>query len=239
MKIGGLQKFTLIDYPAKIAATIFTVGCDFRCPFCHNPELVLPEEIKKNSQISEKELFAFLEERRGFLEGICIGGGEPCINEDLPQFCEKIKKMGYLVKLDTNGSRPEMLEILIDKSLVDYVAMDIKAPKEKYQKAAGKKIDIRNIEESIKILKEAKIDSEFRTTVVPNLLKKEDFLEIGQWLKRGKKYFLQQFRPGEIYGERKRTIDSSFSKIKPYSEETLNKFCSILKPYFKICQVRV
>ena len=145
MKIGGLQKFTLIDYPAKIAATIFTVGCDFRCPFCHNPELVLPEEIKKNSQISEKELFAFLEERRGFLEGICIGGGEPCINEDLPQFCEKIKKMGYLVKLDTNGSRPEMLEILIDKSLVDYVAMDIKAPKEKYQKAAGKKIDIRKI----------------------------------------------------------------------------------------------
>ncbi|MDP2864048.1 MAG: anaerobic ribonucleoside-triphosphate reductase activating protein, partial [bacterium] len=118
MKIGGLQKLTLIDFPGRLAATVFLVGCNFRCPFCYSSELVLPEKIKKQPRISEKELFDFLKERKGLLEAVTICGGEPCINKDLPQFCEKIKKLGYLVKLDTNGSNPRMLKNLIDKKLI-------------------------------------------------------------------------------------------------------------------------
>jgi pyruvate formate lyase activating enzyme len=122
MKIAGLQKLTLIDYPQTLACTVFLVGCNFRCPFCYNSELVLPEKINKNSQISEKEFFNFLKERKGYLEGVCIGGGEPTTLTDLPEFAKRIKKLGYKVKIDTNGSNPQMLENLIEKNLVDYIA---------------------------------------------------------------------------------------------------------------------
>ena len=134
MIIGGLQKHTLIDYPGKIAATIFTSGCNFRCPFCHNPELVLPEEISKSKELPLQEVFSFLKERKGFLDGVVICGGEPTIHNDLYDFCSEIKRIGFLIKLDTNGHNPEMLEKLIDKELIDYIAMDIKAHKEKYDK---------------------------------------------------------------------------------------------------------
>ena len=139
MIIGGVQKLSLIDYPQKLAATIFLVGCNFRCPFCYNPELVLPEKIKEHSFFSQKEVLSFLKERKGLLEGVCLGGGEPTIHQDLPKFCQKIKKMGYLIKLDTNGSNPEMLKELIEKNLIDYLAIDVKAPKEKYLKVIGQK----------------------------------------------------------------------------------------------------
>ena len=152
MIIGGLQKLTLIDYPGKIAATVFFIGCDFRCPFCYSPELVLPEKIKKQPRISEKEFFEFLKEKKGLLEGIVLCGGEPTINSDLPKFIKKIKKNGYAVKLDTNGSFPEMLRYLIDKKLIDYVALDIKAPREKYEKVTGGRANVKYIERTVSFL---------------------------------------------------------------------------------------
>src|SRR3989344_4958290 len=154
MLIGGLQKLTLIDFPGKVACTVFLSGCNFRCPFCYSPELVLPGQIKNRPGISEKEFFDFLKERKNLLEGIVICGGEPTSDKKLPVFLKKIKKMGFFVKLDTNGSNPEMLKKLIDKKLIDYVAMDIKGPKGKYSQIAGTKIDIEKIQKSINILKE-------------------------------------------------------------------------------------
>ena len=231
MQIGGLQKITLIDYPGRIAATVFLIGCDFKCPWCYSSELVLPEKIKKQPRISQKEFFKFLKERKELLEGATICGGEPSINKDLPQFCKKIKKAGYLVKLDTNGSNPKMLKKLIDEKLIDYVAMDIKLPREKYQKILGRKIKIEDIEKSVKILKEGKVDYEFRTTVVPTILTKEDILKIAKWISGAKRYYLQNFRP-------EKTIDPKFEKIKPYPQEYLLKIQKAISPFFEVCQVR-
>jgi len=231
MQIGGLQKITLIDYPGCIAATVFLIGCDFKCPWCYSSELVLPEKIKKQPRISQKEFFKFLKERKELLEGATICGGEPSINKDLPQFCKKIKKAGYLVKLDTNGSTPKMLKKLIDEKLIDYVAMDIKLPREKYQKILGRKIKIEDIEKSVKILKEGKVDYEFRTTVVPTILTKEDILKIAKWISGAKRYYLQNFRP-------EKTIDPKFEKIKPYPQEYLLEIQKAISPFFEVCQVR-
>ena len=231
MQIGGLQKTTLIDYPGRIAATVFLCGCNFYCGFCYNSEIVLPQKIKNQLKISEKDFFSFLKERRNLLEGIVLSGGEPCINPDLPDFIKKIKKLGYLVKLDTNGSNPKMLRDLINKKLIDYAAMDVKVPKERYPEIYGKKIKIKNIEESIKILKEEKIDSEFRTTIVPTIHQKEDILKIARWIKPAKKYYLQNFRP-------EKTIDPKFEKLKPYPEDYLLEIQKAVSPFFEVCQVR-
>ena len=229
--IGGLQKTTLVDYPGQVAATVFLTGCNFRCPFCYSSELVLPEKIKKQPKISEKELFDFLGGRRGLLEGIVICGGEPTCNEDLPEFIKKIKEMGFLVKLDTNGSNPRMLKNLVDERLVDYVAMDIKAPKRKYQEVAGVKINIKDIEESIRILKEGTVDYEFRTTVVPTLHSREDIIEIAKWIGSAKRFFLQNFRP-------EKTINPRFEKVKPYSKEFLEELRKEISSSFETCQIR-
>ncbi len=231
MEIGGLQKLTLIDYPGRLAATVFIIGCDFRCPFCYSPELCLPENIKTQPRILDNDFFDFLKERPGLLAGGGSGGGEPTIHQKLPDFCKKIKKLEYLIKLDTNGSNPEMLKKLINKKLIDYVAMDIKAPKAKYSEAAGVKVNIKKIEESIDILKEGKIDYEFRSTVVPTILEKEDILKIAQWIGPAKKYYLQNFRS-------KKTINPKFEKIKPYPREYLLEIQKVISPFFEICQVR-
>ena len=241
MEIGGLQKLTLIDYPQKLACTIFTIGCNFRCPFCYSSEIVLPEKSRNQPRIPEKELFKFLKGKKGLLEGVVICGGEPTINKGLPNFIKKIKKLGFLVKLDTNGSNPKMLKDLIGKNLVDYVAMDIKAQREKYNKLTKKKVNINNIEKSIKILKEGKVDFELRTTIVPNLLKKKDIIDIARWISpqtfthqgvgKSGKYFLQNFRA-------EKTIDPKFEKIRPYSYEYLVEIKEAVAPFFEICQVR-
>tara|TARA_Y100000310_G_C20630330_1_gene788286 strand:+ start:302 stop:955 length:654 start_codon:yes stop_codon:yes gene_type:complete len=207
MKLGGLQKQTLIDYPGKVACTVFTIGCNFRCPFCYNADLVL--EI--GPEHSEKEFFDFLKERKEFLDGVVICGGEPTIHKDLPEFCKKIKELGFLVSLDTNGSNPEMLKELIDSKLVDTVSMDIKAPKSKYAEVAGAKVDLDKIERSIAILRASNIDYEFRTTVVPTLLAKEDCVEISKWV--GKNYRVQNFSVQE------NLIDQKLKQIKPFSKE--------------------
>jgi len=231
MKIAGIQKLTLIDFPGKLACTVFLMGCNFRCPWCYNPELVLPQKIKKQSYIPEKEFFNFLKERKGFLEGVVLCGGEPTINKKLSQFCKKIKNFGFLVKIDTNGSNPKVLKNLIDKQLIDYVAMDVKAPKEKYNELTGVKVNIKKIQKSINILKESKINYEFRTTLVPKLLSKEDILKIAKWIGPARRYVLQNFLP-------KRTIDSKFEKIKPFSLEYLLKIQKLISPFFENCQIR-
>ena len=247
MKLGGLQKTTLIDYPGKVACTVFLIGCNFRCPFCYSGELVLPEKIKKQPKISEKEFFDFLEERKGLLEGVVICGGEPTIHQDLPEFCKKIKDFGYLVKLDTNGSNPEMLEKLIDAKLIDYTAMDIKAPKQKYEFYSGVKIDIKKIEKSVDILKKGKVNYEFRTTVAPGL-SKLDFLEIANWIGdpstrastelsrmssgQATNYFLQEFN------NQKPVINPKILKLPVLGTEEIEKIIEEIKPKFQTCKLR-
>lgn len=195
MLIGGLNKTTLLDYPGHVAATIFTGGCNFRCPFCHNAGLVL---TPSSAEIySEEDVFSFLKKRKNILQGVCITGGEPTLSADLPAFIEKIKETGYKVKLDTNGYRPEVLQNLLTEGLLDYVAMDIKNSPKKYVYTAGVELDFGKIRESIELLKTSGIDYEFRTTVVKELHNTDDFLQIAKWIKGCSKYFLQQFVENE------------------------------------------
>jgi len=231
MQIGGLQKITLIDFPGRLAATVFLTGCNFRCSFCYASELVLSEKIKDQPKISQTELFRFLKEREKLIEGVVLCGGEPTASKDLSSLIKKIKKMGFLVKLDTNGSDPKTLKKLIDEKLVDYVAMDLKAPKEKYNKVIGAKVDVKDIQKSIDILKEGKVDYEFRSTIVPTLHTKEDVLEMARWINGAKRYYLQNFRP-------EKTIDPKFEKIKPYPQEFLLEIQKLIVPFFEVCQVR-
>ena len=196
MLLVGLNKTTLLDYPGRVAATIFTGGCNFRCPFCHNGDLVLRPSAQNT--YSEEEVLSFLRKRKNVLKGVCISGGEPTLQEDLPDFIRKIKKIGYDVKLDTNGYRPEVLEHFLQDGLVDYVAMDIKNCKEKYGRTVG--VDgfaLRNIEESVNILLRADIPYEFRTTVVKELHGFEDIVKISEWIAGCQRYFLQQYRESE------------------------------------------
>ena len=191
MIISGLQKLTLLDYPTKIACTVFTSGCNFRCPFCHNATLVLekPEEL-----MSEDDFFAFLKLRKGMLQGVCVTGGEPTLQKDLCSFLGKIKALGYSVKLDTNGYRPDVLKKVVEEKLCDYVAMDIKNSQEKYGLTTGiENFNIEPIKESVNYLLQGNVDFEFRTTVVKELHTEEDILKITEWIKGAPKYFLQGF----------------------------------------------
>ncbi len=227
MIIKGLQKTTVIDYPGKLACTIFTFGCNFRCSYCHNPELVIDNG---RPEIKEEEILEFLKNRKGFLDGVCITGGEPTINNDLPEFISKIKKLGFFVKLDTNGSNPEMLKDLIEKKLVDYVAMDIKAPLELYEDVTKVKINREEIQKSIDLIKKME-NYEFRITVVPGLFNEKHAKLIGEWLKGSKRFYIQQFRGIK-------NLDKEFVGKKPFSKEELTNFCNILKPYFETCEIR-
>ena len=196
MEIHGLNKTTLLDYPEHVAATVFTGGCNFRCPFCHNSELVLAPGGQP--AFSEEEVLAFLKKRRGLLEGVCITGGEPTLQPDLEEFIGKVKELGYLVKLDTNGYRPEVLERLLKAGMLDYVAMDVKASPENYSKVAGLQgMDVERVGRSVKLLKESGIDYEFRTTVVKGLHSIEEFEKIGRWISGAKAYYLQAYRENE------------------------------------------
>lgn len=232
MIIAGLQKLTLVDYPEKLACTIFLAGCNFRCPWCYNPELVLPKKIEKNTKMSKKDFFDFLKFRKNLLDGVVVCGGEPTLNSDLPDLCKRIKGMGYLIKIDTNGSNPEMLKTLISNKLVDYVSMDIKAPPKKYKEAAGVKIDIKQIQKSINILKQGNIDYEFRTTMIPKLLGKEDIIEIVRWIGPAKKYCLQNFQ------KERDTVNPKFKGTNPCLPEYLSDIQKIISPFFKICEIR-
>ncbi len=226
----GIQKTTLIDFPGKVACTLFMSGCNFRCPFCYNKHLVFDEDT--GVKITEAEVFDFFKERKGFLDGVCITGGEPTLNKDLPAFLKKTKATGLLTKLDTNGSSPEMLKILFEKNLLDFVSMDIKSSKKGYEKAAGIKADLKKIEESIALIKNSGIDYEFRTTLVPKIHSEQDVLEIGKWLKGSKSFFLQQFN-SEID-----LLDSKLQGTSSFSAKKMQNFAKILTPFFDKVGVR-
>ena len=193
MHIHGLQKLTLLDYPGRTACTVFTGGCNYRCPFCHNASLVLrPTE---QPLIAAEEVLSFLRKRQGLLDGVCITGGEPTLEKGLGDFCAAVKDLGFALKLDSNGSRPEVLRALIEKNLVDYIAMDIKSCRENYGRLIGiPDYDTAAVEESVALLMEGHVDFEFRTTVVKEFHRAEDFERIGRWLRGEEKYFLQAFK---------------------------------------------
>lgn len=230
MLIKGIQKTTLVDYPGKIASIIFVGGCDFRCPFCYNKDLVV--NYRNLPTIAEEEVLAFLKKRKKYLEGVVVTGGEPTIYKDLPKFLAKIKKLGLLVKLDTNGSNPKMLEELIKRKLADYVAMDVKSSLEKYKKAAGTDVNLSDIKKSAKIIKNSKIDYEFRTTAVPGLFSKQELEKIGKWLKGAKKYYIQQFVPMES------CINPELAKQRPFTNKELQGFRKMGEKYFSVCELR-
>lgn len=227
MLIKGLQKLTLLDYPGKVACTVFTGGCNFRCPFCHNASLVTHID---SQNISEDEFFSFLNKRTGILEGVCISGGEPTLQPDIESFIKKIKNLGYDVKLDTNGYRPDILKNLCENGLIDYVAMDIKNSPKKYPLTTGlDSIDFSKIEESVAFLLNGNIDFEFRTTVIKELHEECDFAQIGKWLKGNEKYFLQSFIDSG---------DTIRTGLNPHNEEQMCTFLTILKEYIPNVQIR-
>ncbi len=225
---NGLQKLTLLDFPGKVACTLFTAGCDFRCPFCHNASLVYRDD--KLDTFTEEEIFSFLRKRQGVLEGVAITGGEPMLNSGLPEFMKKVRELGYAIKLDTNGSYPDRLSNVIESGLVDKVAMDIKNSKEKYGITVGiPDYDIKPIEESVDILLNSEIDYEFRTTVTADFHEIDDFEKIGAWIKGAKAYFLQNFvNSGEL-------IDSSVTGVSP---EEMNGFLAVVRKYIPGAQLR-
>lgn len=229
IKIKGYLPTSLIDYPGKIASVIFLPRCNFRCPFCFNIDLV--NDSKELKDIGTEEIFHHLKYRKKWLDGVVLTGGEPCLHPGLIEFIRKIKKLGFLIKLDTNGTNPAMLERLIKDKLIDYVAMDIKAPLEKYEKVTKSKVNLKDIQKSVDIIRNTGIDYEFRSTILPKLHSKEDILAIGKWLKGSKRYFLQQFRP-------EKTLDKKLQKENPYSIEQLREFSEILKPFFEKVEVR-
>ncbi|MBI5700394.1 anaerobic ribonucleoside-triphosphate reductase activating protein [Candidatus Saganbacteria bacterium] len=229
LKFSGIQKTTLADYPNEIACTLFVSGCNFRCPFCYNPDLVLERDA--GVAISEDEALDFLEGRKELLDGVCITGGEPLLYyPELKGFIEKAKKLGYKVKLDTNGSNPQALKELIDAKLLDYVAMDIKSTIEKYIDSVKMPVNTGKIKESVDILKSSDVDYEFRTTVHTGITK-EDFKSIGSWLSDSKRYFLQQVKLNLAL------LDPSF-EYNIYSIADLNRFAEDLRKNIDFVGVR-
>jgi pyruvate formate lyase activating enzyme len=231
MLIGGFQKFSLIDYPGKICAIIFTQGCNFRCPYCYNVELVDPQKF--GPPIPETEIFSFLEKRIGQLDAVEITGGEPTLQKDLLAFLEKIKEMGFLIKLDTNGSSPDVIREALKKKIVDYLAMDVKAPLEKYRMVTASKIDLTKIKESIQLIMESGLDYEFRTTIVESLLTNEDIIKIASLISGAKLYVLQKF-------VRTKTLKKEFAKEKSKTTEELEKLKHLIlqHKYVNRCIVR-
>lgn len=227
MIFGGWQKFSLIDFPGRASAILFTQGCPFRCPFCHNPELINPAQGMFAS-VTEQEILDFLATRKKKLDGVVITGGEPTLHSDLPDFISKIKEYGFAVKLDTNGSRPDILAELLKSGNLDYVAMDYKAPLEKYSSHIGVLIDPKKIAKSVELIKNSGVDYEFRTTVVKEILALDDIIKIADELKGAKRYVLQKFLPG-------RTLDPLFSEMTTYTDEEFEKICEKIKTFVAEC----
>ena len=225
MNIAGVQKVTLLDYPGKVACEIFTQGCNFECPFCQNSSLI---PITNTGEFSEEEIFEYLNLRKNILDGVVITGGEPTVQKDLKAFIKKIKDLGLLVKLDTNGGNPKVLQELIDEDLVDYVAMDIKNIFNKYNITAGKKINLDNIKKSIEILKASKIDYEFRTTIIKEMHSLDDIVSICK-LVGNAKYYLQNFEDSEF------VLDHS---LHGFSREELLFIDKYLKDVFPNVEIR-
>ncbi|AKL94284.1 anaerobic ribonucleoside-triphosphate reductase activating protein NrdG [Clostridium aceticum] len=227
MKILGMEKSSFIDYPNKVATVCFTPGCNFRCGYCHNSYMVKEE----GEEISQEEVFAFLRKRKKFIDAVCISGGEPTLQKGLYAFILKIKQEGFYVKLDTNGTSPDTIALLLQNKLLDYIAMDIKAPFDRYEFVARTKVDIEAIKKSITIIKNSTIDYEFRTTVCKELHSKEDILEIAAYLKGSKAYFIQNFRDGE-------TVLIGKNQFHPQDIKVLEEIEKEIRGYFESFKIR-
>lgn len=227
MEIIGQEKASFIDYPDKISIVYFCSNCNMLCKYCHNSHLVKGE----GECIDHEEIFAFLKKRKKFVDAVCISGGEPTLHKGLYDFAKRVKDTGYLVKLDTNGTNPQEVKRLIDEKIVDYVAMDIKAPFHKYEAVTGTKINMEAIKDSVELLRNSDIDYEFRTTVCKELLTKEDILEIAEYLKGSKRYSIQNFRDGE-------TVLVGQNKLRSYDIETLEDIRKEIEGYFEVFKIR-
>jgi anaerobic ribonucleoside-triphosphate reductase activating protein len=221
MKFYGMQKMTLLDYPGYVACTLFTGGCNFRCPFCHNALLVL--DLDENYTIPEEEVLAFLKKRQGLLDGVCVTGGEPLINKDIGDFLSKVKELGFKIKLDTNGTNPALLKELVSQKLVDYVAVDIKNSPEKYAETVGlKSFDMSTINQTVNFLMSGCVDYEFRTTVTKQFHTEKSMEEAARFIRGAKRYFLQNFvDSGNLIG----------SGITGQSKEEMEKLLAVVKKY--------
>ncbi len=228
MKIHGLQKMTLLDFPGKVACTVFLGGCDLRCPFCHNAELI---DGTAPAVMEEEELLAFLKKRKGLLEGVAITGGEPLLRgEELIILAEKIRELGYPLKLDTNGTHPDRLRRLADAGLVSYVAMDIKNSPERYAETSGlETMDLGPVRESVSLLMEGKTDYEFRTTTVAELHDEESFRKIGEWIRGAKRYYLQKFTDRDTV---------PFEGFHAPADSEMERYLEIMKAFVPAAELR-
>jgi len=226
--IGGVQKLSLVDYPGHTAAAMFTLGCNMRCGYCHNPELVLPEQLLE--PITLTDIFDWLETRRGKLEAVVVSGGEPTIHEDLPKLFRVLKGLGFLTKLDSNGTHPDMLAEMINQKIVDFIAMDIKGPIEKYNKIAARPIDIKAIQKSIKLIISSGIDHEFRTTIVKGQLEVEDFEAVGKLVEGAKRYALQKFQPGTA-------LSPIFQSMTSFNDHEMSQAQKIMEGFVQKCVI--
>ncbi|MCX6779542.1 MAG: anaerobic ribonucleoside-triphosphate reductase activating protein [Candidatus Magasanikbacteria bacterium] len=232
MIISGIQKMTLLDYPGKVATTIFTFGCNFRCGFCHNPELVHAEQRVVNNEWTEEAILNFLKERQGFIEALVVTGGEPTLHSDLPEFLQKVRDLGFLIKVDTNGTNSQMIKELRDKGLVDFWAVDIKNSYPKYFATVDRAIELEEIKKSIDLIKTGREDYEFRTTIVEGLHTPEDVLAMAQMVEGAKKYVLQQFI------SRDKLVNPEFVGRKSISEEELKSLAKECEKWVKKCEIR-
>lgn len=233
MQISAVQKLTLLDFPGRTACTVFTPGCNFRCGYCHNAEFVIPERIEKikDSFIPEETLFNFLKKRKGLLDGVCVTGGEPSLQPDLSDFFEKVRELGFATKLDTNGSKPEVLRKLLDKKLLDYVAMDVKSSPEKYLDFVGIEIADK-VAETRDLIMRSDIDYEFRTTVVRELIHENEFKKILEFVRGAKKYALQNF------SSRGGCLEPKFEKYNSFTKDELEGMCEQAEEYVEECLTR-
>lgn len=229
MRFGGFEKCTLIDYPGKVACMVYTIGCPFRCPYCHNPELV---DETCSTFFEEGDVLSFLSTRKGMLDGIVITGGEPSIHgQELISFMKEVKKLGFLVKLDSNGVDPDFLQEVIAKNLVDYIAMDIKAPLMKYSQVVGRPVAIEKIRKSIALIMSGPIAYEFRTTIVKSMITVEDLKQIGQEIRGAQIYYLQKFIPSKI-------LNPQFLKKVTYGDEEFSGIKTMMEDYVTVCDIR-
>lgn len=228
MLIGGIQRLSLVDYPGKTSAVLFTVGCNMRCGYCHNPELVLPERYEQ--PLGMDDVCDFLERRRGKLDAVVVSGGEPTAHDDLPELAEYIKELGYLLKLDSNGTNPDMLAGLIERRLIDYIAMDIKGPLGKYSEVAARPVDTTAISRSIRLILASGLPHEFRTTIVKSQLTPNDIEDIGRLVQGAERFALQAFVPGK-------TLNAQLARQRPYTDDEMESLRHIMQEYVTTCVV--
>ena len=230
LPISRYQRLSLTDFPGRLCAKVVVPGCNFRCPYCLKQDLIF--DYLGHDRIPEKEILSHLFRVKDFLSGLCIGGGEPTLHNGLLQFCYKIRSMGFHIKIDTNGTRPKRLKKLMEERLVDYIAMDIKAPIDRYSDVVLHKVDVKAVDDSVKTIRRGSTDYEFRSTMVPGLLDALDLEEIAQYLVGSKRFVIRRHKPGDC-------LDLAFAEMKPYSKKQLMEFRDLVAPFFAECMIEM